>query len=102
VSDAAVHPYIPNSVPRIRQEMLDAIGVESVEELYGAIPERLRVPGSLDLPEPLRPEYALRRHVEGVLGRNENCAETLNFLGAGCWQHYVPAVCDEIANRGSS
>ena len=100
MSDAAVHPYIPNSVPRIRQEMLDAIGVESVEELYGAIPERLRVPGSLDLPEPLRSEYALRRHVEGVLGRNENCAETLNFLGAGCWQHYVPAVCDEIANRG--
>jgi glycine dehydrogenase subunit 1 len=100
VSEAAVHPYIPNSVPRIRQEMLDAIGVRDVEELYGAIPERLRVPGGLDLPEPLRSEYALRRHVGGVLNRNENCARTLSFLGAGCWQHYVPAVCDEIANRG--
>jgi glycine dehydrogenase subunit 1 len=80
--------------------MLDAIGVSDVEELYGAIPERLRVPGLLDLPTPLVSEYALRRHVEGTLARNENCADTLSFLGGGCWQHYVPAVCDEIVNRG--
>jgi glycine dehydrogenase subunit 1 len=80
--------------------MLDAIGVTDVEELYGAIPERLRVPGLLDLPTPLVSEYALRHHVEGTLARNENCADTLSFLGGGCWQHYVPAVCDEIINRG--
>jgi glycine dehydrogenase subunit 1 len=101
VSEALpAHPYIPNSVPRIKQEMLDAIGVDDVEELYGAIPERLRVPGLLDLPDSLRSEYALRRHVEGTLAANQNCAETLSFLGGGCWQHYVPAVCDEIVNRG--
>ena len=94
------YPYIPNSAPRIKREMLDAIGVTDVEELYGAIPERLRVPGLLDLPTPLVSEYALRRHVEGTLARNENCADTLSFLGGGCWQHYVPAVCDEIVNRG--
>jgi glycine dehydrogenase subunit 1 len=80
--------------------MLDAVGVADAEELYGAIPERLRVPGLLDLPGPLRSEYALRRHVEGTLGRSRNCADTLSFLGGGCWQHYVPAVCDEIASRG--
>jgi glycine dehydrogenase subunit 1 len=101
VSDAAsVHPYIPNSVQRIKREMLDAIGVTDVDELYAAIPERLRFAGSLDLPEPLRSEYALRRHVEAMLDQNESCARTLSFLGGGCWQHYVPAVCDEIANRG--
>jgi glycine dehydrogenase subunit 1 len=101
VSDAAaVHPYIPNSVPRIKREMLDAIGVGDIEELYGAIPERLRVSGPLDLPDALRSEYGLRRHVEALLGRNESCARSLSFLGGGCWQHYVPAVCDEIANRG--
>jgi glycine dehydrogenase subunit 1 len=94
-----VHPYIPNSVPRIKREMLDAIGVHDIEELYGAIPESLRLRRRLDLPEPLRSEYALRRHVEGLLERNESCARTLSFLGAGCWQHYVPAVCDEIVNR---
>jgi glycine dehydrogenase subunit 1 len=101
VSEAPpAYPYIPNSAPRIKREMLDAIGVTDVEELYGAIPERLRVPGLLDLPTPLVSEYALRRHVEGMLARNENCADTLSFLGGGCWQHYVPAVCDEIVNRG--
>jgi glycine dehydrogenase subunit 1 len=101
VSEAPpAYPYIPNSAPRIKREMLDAIGVTDVEELYGAIPERLRVPGLLDLPTPLVSEYALRRHVEGTLARNENCADTLSFLGGGCWQHYVPAVCDEIVNRG--
>jgi len=101
VSEAPpAYPYIPNSAPRIKREMLDAIGVSDVEELYGAIPERLRVPGLLDLPAPLLSEYELRRRVEGTLAQNENCAETLSFLGGGCWQHYVPAVCDEIVNRG--
>jgi glycine dehydrogenase subunit 1 len=80
--------------------MLDAIGAQSVEQLYGSIPDRLRVPGLLDLPEPLSSEYALRRHVTGVLDRNESCTERLSFIGGGCWPHYVPAVCDEIVNRG--
>ncbi len=101
MSDApTAHPYIPNSAPGVKQAMLDAIGVQSVEELYGSIPDRLRVPGMLDLPEPLRSEHALRRHVSGVLDRNQSCAERLSFAGGGCWHHYVPAVCDEIVNRG--
>jgi len=37
--------------------------------------------------------------MEKVLSRNKTCKENLNFLGAGCWQHYVPAVCSEIARR---
>jgi glycine cleavage system P protein (glycine dehydrogenase) subunit 1 len=101
VSDAPpANPYIPNSAPGVKSAMLDAIGVKTAEELYGSIPQRLRVPGLLDLPEPLRSEYELRRHVAGVLDRNESCAERLSFLGGGCWPHYVPAVCDEIVNRG--
>jgi glycine dehydrogenase subunit 1 len=94
------HPYVPNSAPAVKHAMLEAVGAESVEELYGSIPERLRVPGLLDLPKPLRSEYALRREVGGVLDRNQSCAERLSFLGGGCWPHYVPAVCDEIVNRG--
>jgi glycine dehydrogenase subunit 1 len=74
--------------------------VQSVDELYGSIPERLRVPGLLNLPEPMRSEYELRRHLTGVLDRNQSCVERLSFLGGGCWPHYVPAVCDEIVNRG--
>ena len=63
-------------------------------------PSACACPASSTLPTPLVSEYALRRHVEGTLARNENCADTLSFLGGGCWQHYVPAVCDEIVNRG--
>jgi glycine dehydrogenase subunit 1 len=96
----SAHPYIPNSAPEIQRAMLDAVGVDSVDELYASIPARLRFPGRLNLPEPLRSEYELRRHVTGVLERNQSCAERLSFLGGGCWPHYVPAVCDEIVNRG--
>jgi glycine cleavage system P protein (glycine dehydrogenase) subunit 1 len=101
VSEApSAHPYIPNSASPIKRAMLDAVGVDSADELYGSIPERLRYPGLLDLPQPLRSEYELRRHVTAVLDRNQSCAERLSFLGGGCWPHYVPAVCDEIINRG--
>jgi len=97
--DSPAHPYIPNSVPRVRAQMLAEVGARDVEELYAAIPERLRFRGALDLPAPLRSEYTLRRHLEEVLARNTSCAEALSFLGGGCWQHYVPAVCDEVGNR---
>lgn len=79
--------------------MLLEIGVEDVEELYEEIPERLRLARRLDLPEALPSEPELRRHMEELLGRNEHCESYLNFLGGGCWQHSVPAVCDEIMAR---
>ena len=41
----------------------------------------------------------MRRHVEGLLSKNKTCKDFVNFLGAGCWQHYVPAVCDEVNAR---
>ena len=93
------HPYIPNSVPRIRDEMLREIGAGSIEELYAAIPERLLLERPLDLPGPFRSELTLRRHLGEQLDRNTSCAESLSFLGGGCWQHDVPAVVDEIINR---
>lgn len=93
------HPYVPNSVPQVKEAMLRAVGASSVDELYGAIPEHLRLRRPLDLPPALASEQELRREVEGLLARNQSCAETLSFLGGGCWQHYVPAVCDEIVNR---
>ena len=93
------HPYIPNSNEAVRKEMLDFIGVQSVEELYSFIPGEVRMKRPLDLPEPLTSEVALKRHMEGILNQNSSCAENLSFLGAGCYDHYVPAVCDEINGR---
>ncbi len=94
-----VYPYIPNSVPAIKQQMLREVNAKSIEDLYIEIPERLRLKHKMNLPDPFLSEYTLRRHVEGLLARNVTVQEYLSFLGAGCYQHYVPAVCDEVNQR---
>ncbi len=94
-----IHPYIPNSVPEIKAQMMDEIGVESIEELYADIPESLRLKGMLNLPPPLSSEVALKRHMEEILSKNSTCAENISFLGAGCARHHVPAICNEINQR---
>jgi glycine dehydrogenase subunit 1 len=96
----SVHPYIPNSVPAVKQQMLREVGAKSVEDFYEDVPQKLRLKKSLNLPKALSSEYALKRHVEGILARNKTSRECLSFLGAGCWQHHVPAVCDEVNQRG--
>ena len=95
-----VHPYIPNSIPAIKEQMLKAVNATSVEEFYADIPESIRFKGKLKLPEPLTAEAELVRHIEGLLGKNTSTRDYLSFLGAGCYQHHVPAVCDEINSRG--
>ena len=96
---AFIHPYIPNSAPEIKQEMLEKIGVKDVEVIYQEIPDDLRLKTKLNLPEPFPTEYELKKHVKRILSQNKTCEDYLNFLGGGCWQHYVPAVCDEIIGR---
>ena len=98
--ESFVHPYIPNSVDSVRKSMMDVIGIQSVRELYSDIPEEVKFDRALDMPEAFLSEYELKRHVEQILAKNKSCAETLSFLGSGCYQHHVPAVCNEIANRG--
>lgn len=95
-----IYPYIPNSVPATREQMLQEIGAESVDDLYEDIPQALRLTGGMDLPRPILSEYGLKRHVEGILAKNKTVHDYLCFLGAGCYHHYVPAVCDEVNRRG--
>jgi len=96
---ARVFPYIPNSVPEVKRQMLAAVGAESTEDFFEDVPENLRLRKPLNLPKPFPSEYALKRHVEGLLDRNKTAGECLSFLGAGCYQHHVPAVCDEVNRR---
>jgi len=98
--ERVVYPYVPNSVPEIKAEMMKEVGVTDIMELYEEIPEHLKYKQRLNLPEPLVDEYSVRRHVEGLLNKNKNCSEYTSFLGAGCARHFVPAVCDEINGRG--
>lgn len=93
------HPYIPNSNEAVRKEMLDFIGAKSVEEIYSFIPDEVRMKKPLDIPEPLTSEQELRKHMNGILNQDSTCEENINFLGAGCYDHYVPAICDEINGR---
>jgi len=94
-----VHPYIPNSAPKTRQKMLSEVGAESIEDFYRDVPRELRLETELELPQPFLSEYELKNHVESILARNSNTKEFTSFLGAGCYQHHVPAVCDEINQR---
>jgi glycine dehydrogenase subunit 1 len=93
------YPFIPNADPAIKQAMLEVIGVASVDDLFAAVPEPLRFTGTLDLEPALPSEHELRRHVDELLEADVDCRSALSFLGGGCWQHAVPAVCDEIAGR---
>lgn len=94
-----VHPYIPNSVPETKRRMLEEIGKESALDIYEPIPAHLRFKGALDVPGPIHSEAELKRHMQGILARNASCVENVSFLGAGTWQHHVPAAVDEVANR---
>lgn len=93
------HPYIPNSDLEVQQEMLEEIGLKSLDDLHVEIPEELKLKRPLNLPKPFESEYELKRAIDKVLKKNISSKEYLNFLGAGCWQHYVPAVCDEVNSR---
>lgn len=93
------YPYIPNSNEAVRKEMLDFIGAKSVEEIYSFIPDEVRMKKPLNLPEAFTSEVTLKRHVDGILNQDSTCDENISFLGAGCYNHYVPAICDEINGR---
>lgn len=93
------HPWMANSGSSVKQEMLDAIGAETIEELFQQIPLDHRRKTPLELPPSLKSESDLRRHLVTTLKRNQDAEQNLSFLGAGCWQHHVPAVVDEIIGR---
>lgn len=93
------HPYMPNSVAQIKQQLMTELGIDSIDELFAQIPQQHRLHRALDLPPALSSESELSRHMRDLLARNRSCEENLNFLGGGCWQHHVPAICDEIVQR---
>jgi glycine dehydrogenase subunit 1 len=82
-----------------REAMLETIGVASVEELFQDIPEAVRFGRDLAL-EPALPEAELVAHLEELASRNAHTGVELSFLGAGIYDHYVPAIVDAILARG--
>ena len=79
--------------------MLASIGVASVEDLFRDIPPGLRFNGELGL-EPALSEPEIAAHLAELAARNADIGRELSFLGAGIYDHYVPAVVDAILARG--
>jgi glycine dehydrogenase subunit 1 len=92
------HPFLALT-DRDREEMLDTIGVSSVEELFRDIPAGVRLHRPLDL-EPALSEHELFSHLSELAGRNADTTRELSFLGGGIYDHYVPAVVDTVLQRG--
>ena len=90
--------YIPIS-PKERDAMLATIGVKSLDDLFKDVPARLRFP-KLDLP-PALTEMEAASELADIAASNENVrGDLVSFLGAGAYNHYIPAVVDHMLRRG--
>ena len=78
--------------------MLAAIGVESTDELFEQVPEPLRLGRPLALPAGMS-EAEVYERLAALAARNADCEEQVCFLGAGMYDHYVPAIVDAITQR---
>src|SRR3954468_10785621 len=78
--------------------MLAAIGVASMEELFADIPEGVRLRRELDLPAGMA-EQEVYEHLASLAARNRSADDEVTFLGAGMYDHYVPAIVDSIILR---
>jgi glycine dehydrogenase subunit 1 len=90
-------PFVANS-DADRAAMLASIGVKSVEELFSDIPASRRFP-KLELPEPSS-ELEVLREIEAMAAKNLTSSACAWFLGAGAYDHFIPAVVPAIASRG--
>ena len=99
MTETFTHRFIPNSSPGVREEMLAEIGVASVDEIYEEIPADLRFKGELNLPRTPRSEAEVARIIKATLEKNSTTADYLCFVGAGCYDHYSPALLAEVMGR---
>jgi glycine dehydrogenase subunit 1 len=89
--------FIPHTVED-REAMLDAIGVERMEDLFDAVPSRYRFP-KLNLPDALTDMEAMLE-MRDIAAVNETTQDLICFLGAGAYNHYSPPAVDSILRRG--
>ena len=88
-----VHP------PSDRTAMLGKIGVDTIEDLWTAIPSTVRLRRSLNLPAP-RTEWNLRSHLESLARLNQHSGTMQSYLGGGAYEHSIPETVRSLAARG--
>ncbi len=96
-ASSSSHRYIPNAGEDIR-EMLDVIGVDSIDRLFDTIPDDVKLEGLLDIPGPWS-EIETRRWFRGLAARNLTAVDHISFLGGGAYAHYQPACVDQLLLR---
>ena len=92
-----MHPYIPNT-PEQQREMLSAIGMENIEELFGSVPEAVRLKGPLQIPAQLS-EMEVMKRLKALSKKNASTDDYACFLGAGAYDHFIPAVVGSLLSR---
>ncbi|TGV14254.1 aminomethyl-transferring glycine dehydrogenase subunit GcvPA, partial [Mesorhizobium sp. M00.F.Ca.ET.186.01.1.1] len=90
--------YLPQT-DQDKREMLETLGISSVEELFADIPEEVRFKGALNIPEALS-EPDLVKYFTRLANKNVNFSTHVNFLGAGVYQHYAPSTVNHMLLRG--
>jgi glycine dehydrogenase subunit 1 len=81
-----------------REAMLERIGADSIDALFEEVPEGVRLDRPLDLP-PGKPEQEVYAYLRDLAARNTSAEDELSFLGAGMYDHYVPAFIDTLLSR---
>ncbi|KGX84999.1 aminomethyl-transferring glycine dehydrogenase subunit GcvPA [Pontibacillus marinus] len=89
--------YLPMT-EQDKNAMLDSIGVQSSEELFQDIPEKVRFRGELNIKKALS-EPELVREMSRLANRNVNTKDYTSFLGAGVYDHYIPSIVDHVISR---
>lgn len=91
------HRYLPMT-EQDKQEMLDVIGVSSIDALFEDIPEQVRFKGMYDI-KPAKSEAALMKELAQMAAKNKDTASNVSFLGAGVYNHYKPIIVDHVISR---
>ena len=91
------HRYIPLT-EKDRKEMLDTIGAESIQDLYGDVPKEVLLGRELNIPD-AEPETSLMKRLTRISNKNITKETHASFLGAGVYDHYAPAVVDAMISR---
>lgn len=89
--------YIPN-ISEDEEQMLKDIGVDSVDALFDDIPEDIRLNRELNIGKPMS-ELELTKYIKGLSEKNINLDKLTCFLGAGAYDHFIPAVVKHIVSR---
>jgi len=90
-------PYILNTKKDVK-EMLKAIGAGSIDELYSLLPSEVKPGEPFNIPDS-KSEQEVRRIVKKLSQKNNSLYKFNSFLGAGCYDHYIPAALPFILSR---